>query len=645
MIPPPPGSADPFDPEALLDLFPHFIAVRDREGRLVRVNRTVELSLGRPRQELVGRRHADLLPPELADWYDRDDAEVLAGGVPLTREEVFEYPDGPRSFRVNLLPVPGPGGEPVGVVTLTEEITGQRDAEAAARAGEVRIGLQERLLEQTQQLARVGGWELDLATRRLYWTDGVYRIFEVDPQEHDPTLEGALEFFPPAERAELTAAIDRAAAEGRPFDLELELVTAAGNHRWVRAIGRTELEAGRVARLFGAVQDITDRKAADAALRESEAMLQESRTMEALGRMASGVAHDFNNIITVIVGSAATVLAGMHPGDPRRSEVEEIRRMGERASALTRQLLAFGRRQVLDPRVLDLNQVLTGSAGMLERLAGPGVRLRMELDPGLDRVQVDPTQVERVVANLVVNARDAMQGGGDVVIRTRKVSRPDGDWVELVVADTGMGMSPEVRARLFEPFFSTKGEGRGTGLGLPTVYGIVHQSGGRMEVESEPGEGTLMRVLLPRALAGPGVVHGVTPAPAAGGRPRAPAPDAPLILLAEDEDAVRSMVERMLVREGYRVASFPDGESARDGAASLGRIDLLLTDVVMPGMNGRQLFDALEAERPGLKVLYMSGYTDDLVLRAGVRSEGVPFLPKPFTSAVLAERVRAAMGG
>lgn len=645
MIPPSPGSADPFDAEALLDLFPHFIAVRDREGRLVRVNRTVELSLGRPREELVGRRHTDLVPPELADWYDRDDAEVLAGGVPLTREEVFEYPEGPRSFRVNLIPVPGPGGEPVGVVTLTEEITGQRDAEAAARAGEARIGLQERLLEQTQQLARVGGWELDVATGRVYWTDGVYRILEVDPLEFAPTLEGALEFFPPPQRAELRDAIDRAAAEGRPFDLELELVTAAGNHRWMRAIGRAELEAGRVVRVFGAVQDITDRKAADAALRESEAMLQESRTMEALGRMASGVAHDFNNIITVIVGSAATVMSGMHPGDPRRAEVEEIRRMGERASALTRQLLAFGRRQLLNPRVLDLNQVVTASTGMLERLAGPTVQVHMELDPGLSPVQVDPTQVERVVANLVVNARDAMPQGGEVVVRTRNVSRVDGDWVELTVADTGMGMTADVRARLFEPFFSTKGEGRGTGLGLPTVYGIVHQSGGRMEVESEPGQGTLMRVLLPRAEGGAGIPGGVSPATTPDRGPRAADLDAPRIVLVEDEDAVRSMVERMLVREGYRVVSFPDGESALVGVGTLSRIDLLLTDVVMPGMNGRELFDRLEEERPGLKVLYMSGYTDDLVLRAGVRSDGVPFLPKPFTSAVLAERVRAAMGG
>lgn len=639
MLPPSGGPADPFDAEALLDLLPHFMAVRDREGRLVRVNRTVELALGRPRQSLVGRRHTDLLPPELAEWYDRDDAEVLAGGQPVVREEVFEYPDGPRSFRVNLLPVPGSGGEPVGVLTLTEEITGQRHAEEAVRAGEASLGLHQRLLDEVQRLAGVGGWELDLATRRLFWTEGTYRIHDVDPERWEPTLEGLLEFFEPVHRERLVAAVNRAAESGVPFDLELELTTPAGNHRCVRAIGRAAVADGLTGRLFGAVQDVTDRKAAEAALRESEALLQQSRTMEALGRMASGVAHDFNNIITVMVGSAANVMAAMHPGDPRRKEVDEIRKMGERASALTRQLLAFGRRQVLHPRTVDLNRVLEGSRGLLERLAGTGVHLEMELDPGLHPVRVDPTQVERVVSNLVVNARDAMPQGGRMWIRTRNGSDPTGEWVELVVSDTGVGMTPEVRARLFEPFFSTKPDGKGTGLGLPTVYGIVHQSGGRMEVESEPGQGARIRVLLPRAEPG-------REDPVESLRVREPpSGEEPLILLAEDEDAVRSMVERMLVRQGYRVAAFPDGESALEGAEAMGPIALLLTDVVMPGMNGRQLFDALEERRPGLKVLYMSGYTDDLVLRAGVRSDGVPFLPKPFTSALLAERVRGAMEG
>ncbi len=391
-------------------------------------------------------------------------------------------------------------------------------------------------------------------------------------------------------------------------------------------------------RSMSIVRDVTRRKALDEQVRQSQ-------KMEAVGRLAGGVAHDFNNLLTAIHGYSEFLLEDLGAGDPRRGDVEEIQRAAERAAGLTRQLLAFSQRQILQPRPLDLGAVLGDMDRLLRRLIGEAITLSTTVEPSLPRVMADPGQVEQVVLNLAVNARDAMPDGGEIRLGVRAVvldaeaaralhGAEPGHWVELAVADTGDGMDAETVAHVFEPFFTTKEVGRGSGLGLSTVYGIVRQSGGAITVQSTPGHGSTFRVYLPRH-DGDSAARSQDPAPAV-------ARSGVTVLLVEDEPGVRSMVRRALESHGYSVLEAGHGEEAlRVVARHTGRIDLLLSDVVMPGMNGRELAEKLTAVRPDLRVLLMSGYTDDTALRRGIHTSRL--MHKPFTPDTLAVRVREAL--
>jgi CheY-like chemotaxis protein len=370
--------------------------------------------------------------------------------------------------------------------------------------------------------------------------------------------------------------------------------------------------------------------------------------MEAVGQLAGGVAHDFNNILTVIFGHADSLLGSLARHDPRREAVEAILDAASRSAAITRQLLAFGRRTLLQPRVLDLNDVARDTERMLRRLIGEHIALSTAFAPGLGKIEADPTQLTQVLMNLAVNARDAMPRGGRLTIETRNAElgeeycalHPDvkpGSYAQLVVADTGCGMSAEVKAHIFEPFFTTKGSGKGTGLGLATVYGIVKQSGGHIDVYSEEGYGTTFKLYFPVVEDCPRVLaEEARTAPATSG--------AETILLAEDEPAVREVARRALEAHGYRVLAAAGGrEALRVAEAHEGPIDLLVTDVVMPELGGRELAVALRARHPGLRVMYVSGYADDMVFREGLSSERAAFLEKPYTPSTLARRVRECL--
>ncbi len=376
--------------------------------------------------------------------------------------------------------------------------------------------------------------------------------------------------------------------------------------------------------------------------RRLEEQLSESRKLESVGRLAGGVAHDFNNLLTVVLCSAEAMredLAGGKAVDPR--DVDAVREAGQRAQDLTRQLLAFARRQIVAPVVLDLNAVVTGSERLLRRVMGEDVTLTTRLDPGLWRVRFDPAQIEQVILNLAVNARDAMPDGGRLDVTTANVtvdaSAPPpgiepGDWVCLSVRDTGTGIPPEVAAHLFEPFYTTKGKGRGTGLGLATVYGIVKQAGGNVRADSDPARGTTFEVYLPRCTEAPAV-----PAVAVE---EAISASSGTVLLVEDDPGVREVASRALRLGGYRVlAAGGAGEAMELAARSPGPVDVLVTDVVMPGVNGKTLAEELLRRRPGLKVLFVSGYPDDIIGRHGVLEPGVALLSKPFTPAALVGRV------
>jgi two-component system cell cycle sensor histidine kinase/response regulator CckA len=387
--------------------------------------------------------------------------------------------------------------------------------------------------------------------------------------------------------------------------------------------------------------DVTER-------RQLENQLHQAQKMKAVGQLAGGIAHDFNNLLTVILGYGDVVRSQLPDDHPLRPEIDEIQKAGERAATLTRQLLAFSRRQVLLPRVLDVNEVVTDVEKMLRRLIGEDVDLRTVCDPTAARIKADPGQLEQVLVNLAVNARDAMPGGGILTIETGNIeldeSPPEhaamhpGSYVMLSVSDTGFGMDAETKARIFEPFFTTKEQGKGTGLGLATVYGIVKQSGGFIWVYSEPGHGTTFKIYLPRA-------DGEMDA----GRPLAQAPPenvrgAETILLLEDEEGVRRLTREVLEKQGYTVLEASGWQAARELVARhAGPIHLLLTDVVMPETGGPEAVSRLSDLRPGIKVLYMSGHTKNAVLHLEVVGAGLPFLPKPFTPRELARRVRQSL--
>lgn len=412
-----------------------------------------------------------------------------------------------------------------------------------------------------------------------------------------------------------------------------------GQTRWFQTVKVPLVSPdGRVSQVLGVATDITRRK-------QLEDQLRQSQKMEAVGRLAGGVAHDFNNLLTAILGHADLLLDETSGDDRRGADLAEIKHAAERAAGLTRQLLAFSRKQILQPKVLDLNTVVASVGTLLRRLIGEDVELRIAPAEGLGPVEADPGQLEQVILNLAVNARDAMPRGGKLIIETANVELDaeyarqhvgvePGPYVMLAVSDTGVGMDDEVKAHLFEPFFTTKAQAQGTGLGLAMVYGIVKQSGGFIWVYSEPGRGTAFKIYLPRLAACP---QAATPAPATEGS----LAGSGTILLVEDEEAVRRLASRVLEARGYTVLPAADGLQALDTVQRHpGAIDLVITDVVMHHMSGRELAELVRPRRPATKILYVSGYTDDAIVRHGVLEAGVVFLQKPFTPDSLARKVK-----
>jgi len=402
-------------------------------------------------------------------------------------------------------------------------------------------------------------------------------------------------------------------------------------------------------------QEIAERRKAEEALRTSEAMLRQAQKMEAIGRLAGGVAHDFNNMLTVILSYAQMLEEARETGADTSQGIQEILAAARRSAALTRQLLAFSRMQVMEPALLDLRKVVDQMEGMLRRLIGEDVRLEIRHAPDLDRVSADPGQIEQVVLNLAVNARDAMPQGGVLTIATANETRMEptptaggtmdpGAYVRLTVRDTGVGMDAEAMEHLFEPFFTTKEVGKGTGLGLSTCYGIIRQSGGDILVQSTPGEGTTFSIYLPGAGADSSRTgEGQKP----DREPWTPSPGSSsvTVLLVEDEDLVRAATERILRAAGcIPIVAAGPAEALRLCESHPKPIDLLLTDLVMPGMNGRDLATRIAAMRPAIRVLYMSGYTDNIVAHHGVLHQDVSLLSKPFTPEMLVQRIREVMG-
>jgi two-component system cell cycle sensor histidine kinase/response regulator CckA len=489
--------------------------------------------------------------------------------------------------------------------------------------------------------AGMGVWELDVATRRLTWSETMAPLFGLTPEQAPTTAEAFLALIHPDDRRLVEDSLATTMRDGTDYEVEFRALWPDGSARWNAGQARMVRDSdGTPMRLLGIGTDISERKSLEAQFRQAQ-------KMEAVGLLAGGVAHDFNNLLTAILGYSTFVIDTFGPQDRRRADMEEVLKAGQRAAVLTRQLLAFSRKQVLQPTSVDLNALVMGIRQMLARLIGETVDLVPILAPDLGTVRADAGQLEQVLMNLVLNARDAMPSGGRLAVETANVELDasfmqdvtihPGSYVLLAVSDNGIGMNEATKQRLFEPFFTTKEHGKGTGLGLATVYGIVKQTGGYIWVYSEPGKGATFKIYLPR-VSGDGKVPDAVVV-----EEEMPA-GTETVLLVEDEQAVRLLTRRILERAGYRVFDAANAEQAEALFERHGSVfNLLVTDVIMPGASGPRLFERLARQRPDLKVLYVSGYTGDTIVHQGELAPGVEFLRKPFTADALNRRVREVL--
>ncbi|MEO7190174.1 MAG: PAS domain S-box protein [Vicinamibacterales bacterium] len=559
-------------------------------------------------------------------------AHTRATGAPFELDVEIVRPAGEIRWivaRGAVVDQPGP----VRLHGTAHDVTERKHAQAALESLNRKLNESQRQYRELVENLTDVVFSMDREGRFQYVSSSVSK-YGYTPVE----LTGQLfsRFVHPDDVAQLIESLDRSAPPGATLR-EFRVKDATGGVHHVRARTRRLTSGKSAIGLTGVLTDVTEQRFA-------EEQLQVAQRLEAIGRLAGGVAHDFNNLVIAINGYADFALEKVASDHPMRTDLQEIRRAGQRAAALTSQLLAFGRKQVLSPQVIRLNDVVRGLEIMLRRLVGDDIAVQVNLGDDTAALFADAGQIEQVIVNLIVNARDAMPSGGNLLIATStgplpgsvSLDDPANATVALTVSDTGCGMDERTKAHIFEPFFTTKPPGIGTGLGLPMVYGIVTQTGGTIAVQSAVGKGTTFTLTFPRE---------PVPAPPVIAGPAVAAPRTHTVMVVEDEDAVLRLVTRCLASAGYHVLTAPGGEQALQTASACREgIDLLLTDVVMPHMSGRELSDRLVRERPGLKVLFMSGYSGSAIARHGVLESGVHLISKPFTAAELKARVEALLG-
>jgi len=593
-----------------------------------------QLSEGRGLAAL-GLAPGQVVGQSLTDVYG-DNAGILSSfRRALSGEEfmtVHTVPSPNLTFETVWMPLRNLGGEVVGVNGVATDITEREKAERAFRESEERLRL-------ALNAAQMGVWEWDAATNRTTWGMGLHQILGVKPGEFDGTIEAFAAMIHPEDRAKFLEAVEQTSRTGELHELEFRVVRPDGRTVWIADQGRAELDAsGKVIRFRGVSRDVSQQRV----LKEQ---LNRAQRMEAVGLLAGGIAHDFNNLLTVIRGHAEILLERSSQDPSTLRDAVAIQKAADRAATITKQLLAFGRKQILQPRVLDLRAVVAEISDMLRKLIGSNIALNLNMGGEALWMRADEGQIEQVVVNLVVNARDAMPHGGELTLEASRVvvgpnfvregtPMPEGNYSRLSVRDTGFGMDAATQARIFEPFFTTKAAGKGTGLGLATVYGIVKQSGGWIWVESEIGQGTRFELFLPEA-------------PASGKLPdAAPVADhgergTETILVVDDEEAVRDLAAACLRSQGYTVLLAPDGNRAIEVAEGYrGPIHALIADAMMAGMDGVTVARRVARLRPGIKVLYVSGYAGASSSLDEVIARGEAFLQKPFTLDSLTHKLR-----
>ena len=621
-----------------VDASPRGMITIDGEGRIVMVNRQVEQIFGYRGEELIGRPVDDLLPERLRGLHSLSrvafPADPSARPMGAGRELLGLHQSG-REVPVEIGLAPVARGTDTFVIASVIDITERKEAQQALRDRE------ERFRQLADNITEVFFIMSAGITETLYINPAYEKMWGRSCLSLYQNPRSFVDAVAPDDQPLLMASMARTQLGEDAGEIEFRVIRPDGQVRLLLAHAvPVRDERGEVYRISGVAVDITEKRAL-------EKQFQQAQKMEAVGLLAAGVAHDFNNLLTVITTYTHLMLDDLAPGDPRREDLDQIRQAAVGATGLTRQLLAFSRQQVIEPRLLTLEQVVTGAGKLLTRLIGEDVELVIRLTDQPATVRIDPGQLEQVIMNLAVNARDAMPTGGKLTIETHTVELDEtyaqahfpatsGRFAMLAVSDTGVGMDDATRARIFEPFFTTKEPGRGTGLGLSTVDGIVKQSGGFIQVDSEPGVGTSFKIYLPSVDEPAGQLPIVASSLRCTGTET--------ILLVEDSPAVSGAARNILNRCGYVVLEAKSAVAALALAAThKGPIHLLLTDVVMPGMSGRELGDQFRAIRPEAKVLFMSGYTNDAVLRHGVLASGIAFLQKPFSPDALATKVRGVL--
>ncbi|HEY1206314.1 MAG: response regulator [Bryobacteraceae bacterium] len=630
--------------QAALDAIGCGAALLDSSGVMRQVNRALCELVGKPGEELIGKHYLDA-PPGVTESEE---------GLPFDRarqtliRQFAEIEAGGRCFRVEVDPLLDSGGAFAGAVRTVEDITDRKAAERERERLLSQLASERARLETVVQQMPAGVIMAEAPSGKLVLINGRVESIFRGPFRIGGGIKDYLQYpaFRPNGRAYRPDEhpLARTIQSGEVItDEEMEFVRADGTRAAV-LVSSAPIRNAEGSIIAGAltVHDVTERT-------QLEHQLRQAQKMEAMGRLAGGVAHDFNNLLTVIGGYGQMVRDALDPKNPLRKDLEAILEASDRASTLTRQLLTFSRRQMVEPRVLDLNRHIARISRMLRRVIREDIELVTILKADPARIKADPAQIEQVLLNVAVNAKDAMPKGGKLTVETAFVNAAGattlpgglkpGQYVVLSMADTGTGMDAETQSHLFEPFFTTKSKGKGTGLGLSTVYGIVKQNGGEVAIDSELGRGTTVRVYFPLA------EERIKTGGALGRRPAA-RPGTETILVVEDDSEVRKLAAEMLSRQGYAVLEAASGpEALRLWRRHAGSIDLLLTDVVMPSMAGPELAAKLTAERPDLKVLYMSGYPEDTMAKRGLTASESTFLHKPFTSDALVHSVRMVLDG
>jgi PAS domain S-box-containing protein len=623
---------------AILNSIADPICIKDSKHRWVLVNDEFCAVAGQDRETLVGKSDYEFFPKNEADVFWKMDEEVLQTGTENISEETITGSDGVTRNLVTKKTLYRDPSEEGFVVAIGRDVTDRKRVEQALRENEEFLRL---VIDTTPAHIFVK----DRNGKFLLVNNTAAKAHGITPEE----MIGKNELELAGSSVEKAAQIKKFLADDRKiidtkkpkYIPEEPLTLSDGSIQWLQTTKIPLKLKGDLDCVLGVAVDVTARKKAEQELWEKEELLRQSQKMEAIGRLAGGIAHDFNNLLTAIIGYAEMLKLNTSLDTMVRHSVEEIRKSADRAAVLTQQLLAFGRKQIMQPSVLDVNSLISDTRIMLNRLIGEPITLETKLNAQPSSIKADPGQIEQVIVNLVVNARDSMPGGGTITLETsnaREVVRAldetvdveRGEFVVVSIGDTGHGIDGETKQHIFEPFFTTKEKGKGTGLGLSTVYGIVTQSGGHISVESQVDRGTVFKVYLPITEALPKQPPGESLRTVSKGKSES-------VLVVEDEGLVRDMMCEVLKSYGFNVLEADSGERALEGGSE--GIDLLITDVIMPGISGTELADEFLKHHPALKVLFVSGYTGDEIAHHGILNESVLFLQKPFSPQTLVEKV------